>query len=58
MWVSAYLFRDSYVGLDELGVELSARGMVHTFVAVGRFWYLLGWAFKWVEWFEGRFLLS
>lgn len=56
--VSAYLFRDSYGGLDELGKELSASGMVNTFVAVGRFWYLPSWAFKWVEWFEGRYLLS
>ena len=53
-----YLFRDTYGGLDELGVELNANGMVNTFVAVGRFWYLPGWAFKCVEWFEGKFLLS
>lgn len=56
--VSAYLFQDTYGGLDEMGAELSASGMVNTFVAVGRFWYLPGWAFKWVEWFEGRYLLS
>jgi cytochrome P450 len=56
--VTAYLFRDSYGGLDELGKKLSASGMVNTFVAVGRFWYLPTWAFKWVEWFEGKYLLS
>ena len=56
--VTAYLFQDSYGGLDELGQDLSASGMVNTFVAVGRFWYLPNWAFKWVEWFEGKYLLS
>lgn len=56
--VSAYLFQDSYGGLDELGKGLSASGMVNTFVAVGRFWYLPNWAFKWVEWFDGKYLLS
>jgi cytochrome P450 len=56
--VSAYLFRDSYGGLDELGKELSASGMVNTFVAVGKFWYLPSWAFKKITSFQDKNLLS
>ncbi|OCT45760.1 putative P450 monooxygenase [Cladophialophora carrionii] len=33
----------------ELAAPMSAAGMVDTFVAVGRFWYLPSWAFKLVE---------
>ncbi|ETI24283.1 hypothetical protein G647_03652 [Cladophialophora carrionii CBS 160.54] len=33
----------------ELAEPMSAAGMVDTFVAVGRFWYLPSWAFKLVE---------
>ncbi|KIW46026.1 uncharacterized protein PV06_01719 [Exophiala oligosperma] len=32
--------------------HMSASGMVDCFVAVGRFWYLPTWAFKWVESFD------
>jgi cytochrome P450 len=42
--VTAYLFGKSYGGLGEEG--LSAAGMVDSFVAVGRFWYLPTWAFS------------
>ena len=41
--VSTYLFRYSYGGLDEK--SLSAAGMVETFVAGNRFFYLPSWLF-------------
>ncbi|KAJ9604806.1 hypothetical protein H2200_010921 [Cladophialophora chaetospira] len=62
--VSSYLLGRSYDALSEdskkkkdettavhreLAEPMSASGMVDTFVAVGRFWYLPGWAFKLVE---------
>lgn len=62
--VTGYLFGRAYGGVgeekkpdsgdDELGM-MSAGGMVDLFVAVGRFWYLPAWAFKWVDWFDGKF---
>lgn len=45
--VTAYLLGRNYGGLDEQE-GLSAAGMVDSFVAVGRFWYLPNWAFDWV----------
>lgn len=65
--VSSYLLGKSYGALDEnatrqkdekiavrkeVGEPMSASGMVDTFVAVGRFWYLPNWAFKFVESFD------
>ena len=47
--VSSYLFATNYGGLDEEG-ELSATGMVDSFVAVGRFFYLPNWLFDWAMW--------
>jgi cytochrome P450 len=46
--VTAYLFNESYGGLEEQG-SLSASGMVDSFVAVGRFFYLPKWVFKLLE---------
>ncbi|EXJ92276.1 hypothetical protein A1O3_00826 [Capronia epimyces CBS 606.96] len=37
---------------DDHEQDMSASGMVDCFVAVGRFWYLPGWAFKLVEWLD------
>jgi cytochrome P450 len=48
--VTAYLFGESYDGLEEKDDHLSASGMVDSFVAVGRFWYLPSWAFQVLEW--------
>jgi cytochrome P450 len=48
--VSAYLFGESYDGLEEKEEHLSASGMVNSFVAVGRFWYLPSWTFQALEW--------
>ncbi|EXJ60862.1 hypothetical protein A1O7_05015 [Cladophialophora yegresii CBS 114405] len=62
--VSSYLLGKSYGALSEdsdqnkdekravrkeLAEPMSAAGMVDTFVAVGRFWYLPSWLFKLVE---------
>jgi cytochrome P450 len=63
--VSAYLFGRGYGGLDGQVEErravvkdevkgLSASGMVNSFVAVGRYWYLNSWAFGWMAWLEER----
>lgn len=62
--VSVYLFGRQYGGLDDEeevkrtkadGDEvLSASGMVNSFVAVGRYWYLPTWAFNWLQWAEGK----
>lgn len=63
--VTAYLFGKSYGGLDGQVEErragtsdfqggLSASGMVNSFVAVGRYWYLPKWAFGWLEWAESK----
>jgi cytochrome P450 len=63
--VTAYLFGRTYGGLDsqteqgrtaskEVGDHLSASGMVNSFVAVGRYWYLPRWAFGWLEWAESK----
>ena len=55
--VTAYLFGENYDGLGEMeeGKELSASGMVNSFVAVGRFWYLPGWMFGLLEWMDAKF---
>ena len=55
--VTAYLFGESYDGLGETDGEakLSASGMVDSFVAVGRFWYLPGWVFGWLSSTTERF---
>ena len=54
--VTGYLFGRRFGGLNTVkevgGKKAGAGGMVDSFVAVGRYWYLLGWAFKWVEWVE------
>lgn len=62
--VTSYLFDQSYDGLDSGKEEnravdaevhgLSASGMVNSFVAVGRYWYLPGWAFSWLAWAEEK----
>ncbi|ETN36798.1 uncharacterized protein HMPREF1541_09076 [Cyphellophora europaea CBS 101466] len=63
--VTAYLFGKSYGGLDgqreerravadEVHGGLSAGGMVNSFVAVGRYWYLPQSAFAWLEWAESK----
>ena len=52
--VSAYLFGEDYGGLEEEG-HLSASGMVNSFVAVGRFFYLPGWLFTALEWINEKF---
>lgn len=60
--VSSYLFGRSYGGLKqkvseesaERTDELSASGMVNSFVAVGRYWYLPPSAFNWLAWAESK----
>ena len=52
--VSAYLFGEDYGGLEEES-HLSASGMVNSFVAVGRFFYLPGWLFTALEWLNAKF---
>lgn len=63
--VTAYLFGKSYGGLDgqteerravaeEIKGGLSASGMVNSFVAVGRYWYLPDWAFNMLAWIESK----
>ena len=57
--VSAYLFGKRFGGLDASTSQkiingMEASGMVDSFVAVGRYWYLPGWAFQWVEWIESK----
>ncbi len=47
--VTAYLFDDSYGGLEETDGEMSASGMVNAFVAVGRLLYLPNWMFQLLE---------
>jgi cytochrome P450 len=53
--VTAYLFDDSYGGLEETDGEMSASGMVNAFVAVGRFFYLPNWMFRLLEWSNEKF---
>ena len=59
--VSLYLFGKQYGGLSQQDFrndndpsELSASGMVNSFVAVGRYWYLPTWAFDWLSWAEAK----
>lgn len=62
--VTAYLFGKSYGGLDSQVEDsraaadevsgLSASGMVNSFVAVGRYWYMPGWAFNALAWLEEK----
>ncbi|KAK4986035.1 hypothetical protein LTR50_005558 [Elasticomyces elasticus] len=47
--VSAYLFNQSFGGIEENDEELSASQFVNAFVAVGRFFYLPNWAFSALE---------
>lgn len=54
--VTAYLFDDSYGGLEETDGEMSASAMVNAFVAVGRFFYLPNWMFRLLEWSHEQFL--
>lgn len=53
--VTAYLFDDSYGGLEETDGEMSASGMVNAFVAVGRFFYVPNWMFQLLEWSNEKF---
>lgn len=53
--VTSYLFDDIYGGLEEDSKEMSASGMVNTFVAVGRFFYLPNWMFQLLEWSNEKF---
>lgn len=66
--VTGYLFGRAYGGLendwnsskdgkgnDEKAEKMSASGMVDLFVGVGRFWYLPGEVFKWVDWLDAKF---
>ena len=48
--VRTYLFGESYGDLEEKNEHLSASGVVDSFVAVGRFWYLPSWTFQTLEW--------
>lgn len=48
--VSTHLFQQNYNGTSEKGSRLSVSAFVDTFVAVGRFFYLPGPAFVWLEW--------
>lgn len=47
--ITSYLFDETYGGLTEAG-KFSATGMVDTFVAVGRFFYLPTWLFQSLTW--------
>jgi cytochrome P450 len=53
--VTAYLFDESYGGLEEKDGKMSASGMVNAFVAVGRFFYLPNWVFRLLEWSNEKF---
>jgi cytochrome P450 len=50
--VTAYLFHKPYNGIME--AQLSASQFVDMFVAVGRFFYLPGWAFGWADLWQQR----
>src|SRR2546423_4623881 len=52
--VTAYLFDKNYDGLEEKEEHLSASGMVDSFVAVGKSWYLPSWAFQTLEWLSAK----
>lgn len=48
--VSTHLFQQNYDGTSEKGNRLSVSAFVDAFVAVGRFFYLPGPVFVWLEW--------
>lgn len=48
--VSTHLFQQNYNGTSEKGHRLSASAFVDAFVAVGRFFYLPGPVFVWLDW--------
>lgn len=48
--VSTHLFQENYNGTSEKGKKLSVSAFVDAFVAVGRFFYLPGFVFTWLEW--------
>lgn len=48
--VSTHLFQQNYNGTSEKGSRLSVSAFVDAFVAVGRFFYLPGIVFVWLEW--------
>jgi cytochrome P450 len=50
--VTAYLFSQTYNGINE--ASLSAGAFVDSFVAVGRFFYLPNWLFKWFDLYSSR----
>lgn len=47
--VTAYLFGQSFKGLEEGGPQMSANEFINAFVAVGRFFYLPHWLFVLIE---------
>ncbi|TAQ87307.1 hypothetical protein B7494_g4342 [Chlorociboria aeruginascens] len=48
--VSTHLFLQNYNGTSEKGGRLSVSAFVDSFVAVGRFFYLPNWLFRFLEW--------
>src|ERR1700722_5099214 len=52
--VSTSLFDESYEGLEEKDKQLSASGVVDSFVAAGGFWCLPGWTFRALGWLNQR----
>ena len=54
--VSTHLFQQNYDGTSEKGNRLSVSAFVDAFVAVGRFFYLPGLAFVWLEWLLETFM--
>jgi hypothetical protein len=53
--VSTHLFQQNYNGTSEKGHRLSASAFVDAFVAVGRFFYLPGPVFAWLDWTIEKF---
>jgi cytochrome P450 len=54
--MTAYLFNNSYGGLEETGGAMSASAMVNAFVAFGRFFYLPNWLIQLLEWGREKLL--
>ena len=54
--VSTHLFQQNYDGTSETGNRLSVSAFVDAFVAVGRFFYLPGPVFVWLEWAVETFI--
>jgi cytochrome P450 len=54
--LATHLFQENYNGTAEDGTRLSASAFVDFFVAVGRFFYLPGVLFAWIDWFRENFM--